>query len=50
MVDYTKKIKDFCILIPNINSTHDSNKDIIETYDAQGAAMLFNVSQVKEVI
>ena len=47
--NYIKKIKDFCILIPNINSTQDSTKDIIETYDAQGAAMLFNVSQIKEV-
>ena len=47
--NYIKKIKDFCILIPNINSTHDSARDVIETYKAQGAAMLFNVSQIKEV-
>ena len=43
---YIFKIKDFVILIPNINSSYSDKNEFIELYDGEGAAMLFNVKAI----
>ena len=47
--DYITKINNFCILLPNINSSSSSSEEFIEKYDGEGAIMLFNVREVIEV-
>jgi GT2 family glycosyltransferase len=47
--NYITKIKSFCILLPNINSSNKSNEEFIEKYDGEGAIMLFNVREVTNV-
>jgi N-acetylglucosaminyl-diphospho-decaprenol L-rhamnosyltransferase len=46
---YIFKIPNFSILIPNINNSSDSPKDFFEVYNSQGAAMLFNVSEIVKI-
>lgn len=46
---YIFKIKEFAILIPNINNSSNSSKDFFELYDGQGAVMLFNVDEIIKI-
>jgi len=48
-VKIISEFKDFAILIPNINSSIISNDKLIEKYDAEGAAMLFDVKKIKKI-
>lgn len=47
--DYVFKIKNFCILLPNINSSNKSSDEFVEKYDGEGAIMLFNIKEVMDV-
>ena len=44
---FSKKIKDFSIMIPN-HGNIKSKKDLIEIYDGEGSIMLFNKKRLKK--